>query len=377
MSIEMYSMALLTASLLLSLFLAVVLLSNLHQKKGGAKILGVFMLLLAVFLFDFAWLNGNLGLQGNLVVAVVYLPVTLSLQPLLFLYVIRLVGVKKLTRRYFLHFIPSVICLLSFVLFLFFLPDEALSEIKSGPIYMPYPAFFPEGFNLFLIVFNEGLFFLQIPVYVVALLLILRKHHKRIRNHYSNLEGLSLSWFQGFILMYLIFLGSIMVAEYMVSVSEAVSDLIYTIETLIFLVFLGYFGIKQQDVLILPQESKLPYFDESREKELAEQLRKVMDDQKPFLDTHFTISILAALMGTNRMYVSVLLNDYLGQSFYTLINNYRIDEAVKILDDAESMRYTIEGIAHSVGFQSKSTFIKHFRVKTGQTPGAYRLLCNT
>ncbi len=212
MTIEMYGMALLTTALLLSLFLAVVLMSNLNHKKSGARVLGVFMLFLAGFLFDYAWLNGNLGLQGNLAVAVVYLPIVLSLQPLLFLYVVRLAGVKKLTRRYFLHFLPS---------FVFFLPDEALSEIKSGPIYTPYPEVFPKEFNLFLIVFNDVLFFLQIPIYVVALFAILRKHRKRIRNHYSNLEGLTLSWFQGFILMYLIFLGSLLVAEYLVSVSES------------------------------------------------------------------------------------------------------------------------------------------------------------
>jgi len=373
MSIEMYIMALLAASLLLSLFLAVVLLSNLNHKKCGARILGIFLLVLAGFLFDYAWLNGNLGLQGNLAVSAVYLPIVLSLQPILFLYVVRLAGVKRLSRRYFLHFLPSFICLLSFVLFLFFLPDEALSEIKSGPIYTPYPSIFSKEFNLFLIVFNDVLFFLQIPVYVVALFAILRKHRKRIRNYYSNLEGLTLSWFHGFILMYLIFLGSLLIAEYLVSVSEAVSDLIYTIETLIFLLFLGYFGIKQQDVAVLPQESKPPYFDETRVTEMTEHLRKLMVDKKPFLDTNFTINTLAVLMGTNRMYISVLLNDYMGKSFYRLINSCRIDEAVKILDDTESMKYSIEGVAHSVGFKSKSTFIKHFRNNTGQTPGQYRI----
>lgn len=373
MSIEMYSMSLLATSLLLSLFLAVVLLSNLNHKKSGARVLGVFMLVLAGFLFDYAWLNGNLGLQGNLVVSVLYLPIALSLQPLLFLYVVRLTGVKKLTHKYFLHFLPSFICLLSFILFLFFLSDGALSELKTGPVCAPYPTVFPKEFSFFLLVFNDGLFFLQILVYVVVLIAILRKHRKRIHNHYSNLEGLTISWFKGLILIIMIFLGSLLVAEYLIAVSEAVSDLIYTIETLIFLLFLGYFGIKQQDVDILPQEAKPPYFDEARITEMTQHLKKVMESEKPFLDTNFTVSTLAGLMGTNRMYISVLLNDYMGRTFYSLINSYRIDEAVKILDDAESMRYTIEGIARSVGFSSKSTFIKHFRDKTGLTPGEYRI----
>lgn len=372
MSIDITITVLLVASVLLSLFLALVFLTSQNEKKRGAKALGLAMMVLGVFLFDFSWLNGSLGFEGNLVVSVPFLSLALSLLPLLFLYVLRLTGVKKLTRRYFLHFLPSIVCLLIYIIFLFFLSDEAINEIKAGQIFAPYSEIFPPAFRLFMIVFNDGIFILQILGYVVAFLIVLKEHYKRITNYYSNLEGYNLSWYKGFIIIYLMFLSSILATEYLLAVSVSVSNLIYTIEILVFLVFMGYFGLRQQDVVLLPQESKLPYMDESKMTVLAEHLKKVMENDKPFLDSHFTINTLSNLLKSNRMYVSALLNDHLGQSFYPMINGYRIDEAVKILEDTESMKYSIEGIAHSVGYKSKSTFIKHFRAKTGQTPGQYR-----
>lgn len=372
----MSTTAILAATILLSLFLALVLLSGPDSGHSGAKFLGLCMLVLGLFLFSFAWQNGNLGLKLNLMISVFFISILLVMQPLTFMYVLRVTGVKSLTNRnhlHFVHFLPSVLSLIIFVIFLFFLPEEAISEIKARPINKPYPGVFPQEFKIFLLVFKDLLVFLQIPVYAVLLIVILRKHYTRIRDYYSNLEGFTLSWFQWFVFMYFIFLGSILVAEYLVSASVMVINLIYAIEVLVFLVFIGYFGLRQQDVVLLPQEPKPSYFDDSKASAMEELLKKVLEDEKPFLDTHFTINALAILMKTNRMYVSVLLNDYVGQSFYSLINSYRIDEAVRILDGTESMKYSIEGIAHSVGFKSKSTFIKHFRVKTGLTPGEYRI----
>ncbi len=373
MNLEMWASALLIASLILSLFIAIILLSNKKVQNCGGQFLGVFMILISAFLLDYAWVNGNLGFDQNMLISVLLIPIALSLQPLIFLYVLSLTGLKKSLRSSLIHFIPSVLSLLGFVFFLFSLPDDILAELLSGFLIAPYPEAFPQGLRFFLLLFNDIIFFLQIPIYVILILLILSKHRKRIRDHYSNLEGISLSWFQIFIIVYMVFLGSILVMEYLLNVSPVVTDFSYIITTLIFITFLGYFGIRQQDVVLHLNDSKQVYFNKTKAQEMELSLRQMMDDKKPYLDTNFTISVLASLMKTNRMYVSVLLNEHLDQSFYSLINNYRIDEAMRIMKNSESMRYSIEGIAHSVGFKSKSTFIKHFREKTGLTPGKYRL----
>ncbi|MCD6346917.1 MAG: helix-turn-helix transcriptional regulator, partial [Bacteroidales bacterium] len=373
MNLEMWASALLIASLILSLFIAIVLFSNKKVQNCGGQILGVFMIFLSAFLLDYALVNGDLGFEQNLLISVLLIPIALSLQPLVFLYVLSLTGLKKSLRSSLIHFIPSVLSLSGFIFLLFFLPDGILAELLTGMLIAPYPEIFPQGLRFFLIVFNDISFFLQIPLYVILILLILSKHRKRIRDHYSNIEGISLSWFQVFIIVYMGFLVSILVVEYLLTVSQIVTDLSYIITTLIFIAFLGYFGIRQQDVVLHLNDPKPVYFNKVKAIEMEISLKQMMDEKKPYLDTNFTISVLASLMKTNRMYVSVLLNDYLDQSFYSLINNYRIEEAMRIMKNSESMRYSIEGIAHSVGFKSKSTFIKHFREKTGLTPGKYRL----
>jgi AraC-like DNA-binding protein len=54
------------------------------------------------------------------------------------------------------------------------------------------------------------------------------------------------------------------------------------------------------------------------------------------------------------------------------INSYRIKEAKRMLLDASFNHLSIEGIARSVGFNSKSAFNATFKKITGMTPSFYQ-----
>ncbi|MDD2813384.1 MAG: helix-turn-helix domain-containing protein, partial [Bacteroidales bacterium] len=51
---------------------------------------------------------------------------------------------------------------------------------------------------------------------------------------------------------------------------------------------------------------------------------------------------------------------------------HRIEKAKELILQAESLKYSLEGIAHLVGYRSKSSFIQHFREHTGVTPGQFK-----
>ena len=62
-----------------------------------------------------------------------------------------------------------------------------------------------------------------------------------------------------------------------------------------------------------------------------------------------------------------------GRNFNALMNEYRIKEACRRLMDAENYgSYTIEGIARSVGYKSRSNFITIFKSIIGLTPSAFQ-----
>ena len=66
-----------------------------------------------------------------------------------------------------------------------------------------------------------------------------------------------------------------------------------------------------------------------------------------------------------------MINEHMGKNFYTLVNDYRIEEVKRRLQDPEYSNLTILAIAYDSGFNSKSSFNTIFKEKTGMPPSEY------
>ncbi len=93
-----------------------------------------------------------------------------------------------------------------------------------------------------------------------------------------------------------------------------------------------------------------------------------MENRQLYRDKNFTLDILADAIGTNRTYISQVINEKMGRSFSQFVNEYRIREARMLLVNDQYQHYTIEAIAQHVGFKSKSSFHSSFKKLTGITP---------
>lgn len=80
---------------------------------------------------------------------------------------------------------------------------------------------------------------------------------------------------------------------------------------------------------------------------------------------------VADILETNRTYLGQLMNEFYKKSFTQYINDLRIDEAIRILDNPESKR-AIRLIGLDLGFNSVTTFNAQFKRRTGMTPAQYR-----
>lgn len=86
-----------------------------------------------------------------------------------------------------------------------------------------------------------------------------------------------------------------------------------------------------------------------------------------------SIGKLAEAIGCNTKYLSQIINDEYNCNFNAFINEIRIKEACRrILAGGEWDRLTMEAIANSVGFKSRSTFSQFFKQVTGMTPTEFR-----
>ncbi|MBN2730313.1 MAG: tetratricopeptide repeat protein [Bacteroidales bacterium] len=120
------------------------------------------------------------------------------------------------------------------------------------------------------------------------------------------------------------------------------------------------------------EKYKTSALDDDHKRGLLRGLNQIMKEEKPFLTSDCTIDNLAKKLNSNRQYLSQLINQHFGKNFNAYINEFRIKEARKILIEDEKNRYSIEGVADMVGFQSRTSFINAFKKYTGVTPSFFK-----
>ena len=94
--------------------------------------------------------------------------------------------------------------------------------------------------------------------------------------------------------------------------------------------------------------------------------QKLMRDEQLFLQPRLSLDDVALKLGTNKVYVSRLVNNAYNLGFPELINILRVDYAEQyILNHGEARQ---DEIAHACGFLSASSFNTTFKKVTGMTP---------
>ena len=104
--------------------------------------------------------------------------------------------------------------------------------------------------------------------------------------------------------------------------------------------------------------------------EMKAQLDELMNEREIYLNSHLTLSDLAAALGTNRTYLSNYLNRELKVSFYDYVNSHRVKRACAMITSDPDV--SITDLAERCGFNSVSTFRRSFSREVGLTCGEYR-----
>ena len=110
---------------------------------------------------------------------------------------------------------------------------------------------------------------------------------------------------------------------------------------------------------------------EEKKSELFQALEKLMNEEHIYTDNLLTKDKVAKLLGSNRTYLSQIINEQTGKTFTQYINDYRIQDAIRILSDSNNQT-PIKNLSTELGFSSTTTFYKQFQTATGMTPTQYR-----
>lgn len=135
--------------------------------------------------------------------------------------------------------------------------------------------------------------------------------------------------------------------------------------------FLLLYYVKNKTLISSDNKEKyINKIDENLVKEIQEQINTLFETRKIYTNPELTLSILAKELNIRPQLLSQFINDNLNKSFTQFINEYRIDEAKRLLK--ESTQFKIDAVGFESGFNSTSTFYSSFKKITGTTPSNYQ-----
>lgn len=217
----------------------------------------------------------------------------------------------------------------------------------------------------------------------------LRQYRKAIPSFYTNFEGIDLAWIRRLIelmgvLFITIFLLIVLGRNFRLFAVQYVFRYV-SLSLTFFTAYYAYRYIKQIEIFHLRKETTLQlsatavptkYANSSLTLAEMENIQAavltLLKEEEAFLDEELTLAKLAQRLAVSSQKVSETLNRCMKQSFYDLVNTFRIERAKDLLLDPAYDHLSIEGIAYECGFKSRSTFFKFFKKIVGSTPTAFK-----
>lgn len=144
----------------------------------------------------------------------------------------------------------------------------------------------------------------------------------------------------------------------------------------IFIYIIGFYVLKQPEIFKINTNSELKKISQKRlsiEKITALKIaiEKQLKEEKLYHKSNLSLSDFAKELQISTNDLSWLINNTYKTNFYEFINRYRVEEFIVRIKKGDAKKHTISAISLDVGFNSKSTFYKAFKLITDTTPVSY------
>ncbi len=362
----------------LGLLQAVILSSILFFSKRNNPIKQYFLAwIILIFAYNsFEMLMFTLGKANNFFFIDNYIPLVhiYCIGPLLFLYVVsNTIGTDALSQTKWVYFIPALICLAVNLVFFLLITFNIIDEIHRPQFFMIYRNTINVERNLMIVVFGWFLF---------KSYQILRQWQSEAILGEDTKEENSIihRWLT---LLLHVFLGTLIIWSFTIYGSvllhqENNTQFYLPLECWLSFVmyWIAFMGFHNISIIRIDKQktnqSILDVLDDKQVSEAIEQLRRVMEQEKCYLNPTLNLTKVSELTGLTPKVISAICNQVLNKGFGEYINEYRIEEAKVRLADPQHKHLTILSIAYDVGFNSLPTFQRAFKQITGMTPTMFQ-----
>jgi AraC-like DNA-binding protein len=386
------------------LFLALALVFLRRGNRRANLFLAALLLTLSVLLVDGFLIATNYYSRYPRLIALIW-PWNFLVGPFLYFYVRELSSPKRMVFSWglLLHFLPAI----AFALFPALFYSMSAYENVSGWAYSLSPL---KGTQLFTQNVVSLLVVLQKAVYYLLSFLLVIAYGSRIKQSFSSLETISLSWLRTLLLLffslcilftffsffaapfgiyreigYLLYLGTAVVTYVMAFKAILQPEIFSRIEAARQAELIRTDEVMVPDAPALaadmPQETGGMMFREKYQKswltderatEIVRRLLRLMEIEKPHLEPELTLPELAAKLSVSPHHLSQVINRETNKSFFDFVNEYRVQEAKRLLGSPKHGHLSILGIALDAGFNSKSAFYTAFGKHIGMTPSEFK-----
>lgn len=300
---------------------------------------------------------------------------TFIMSPLLYIYLQKIPELKEKRINYNGLYIGIVGYVITFVLFL--LPINLKVIIEASTLYL----------------FFEFLSLLFSLAYILISYNYIKNKKKELQSDFFNANYSESKWAYNFVklLLFSIFglIGAIIILiifQLLSNINSPLYTFIFSLLDTVFLYILIIYGLKHKYLKSFHLDfssKKRKNSNEVKSKDDIVEFEKIINSLYTFLKTSeafkksdFSITDASVALNIHTKKISTALNSLKAQNFNSFINEFRIEEAKKLLEQNASSDYTIEGIGNLVGFNSKSVFYKEFKKNMGMTPLHYLKVIN-
>jgi AraC-like DNA-binding protein len=219
------------------------------------------------------------------------------------------------------------------------------------------------------------LFLVQFIVFVIGNQLLIQKYGVKAEQFYSDMEeeNYKNAKMLNFLIV-IMFITSFIAYTFSyrdIIPKELALKIILSISSII-LFLIGFLGIKQEPINptfefvsnddALTQLEVIPL--DSRKK-ILHKIQLQFEEEKIYLNSQLNIMDIVQAVGTNRTYISSIINQHYNQNFCSFVNSYRIKELESVI--YQNPYFTNEVLAESCGFGSLNSLKRAIFTKSGMT----------
>lgn len=368
MTLNLWSV-LLIASASQCLFLVLFFLKKTSKNKTASRLL---VLLLAIILF----MNvGNLWYAARLYLEVPWMAgigrgTTLLIGPAFYLYTLSVI--KPGFRLRSLHFLHLSGYLLGLTL-IFFQSNSDSANVEMQKV----EAFLMNGIQATpLVLIRFGLYVLHLAAYLFLARKEVVRAGTQLNDNYLISKESRIKWLTKLnsvlIAITVVFIWSFidaLITGYYNSDSNYINTLVYSV----FVYLIAYQALAAEREIVPDFKTRYQAGQRVNEDKAAitGKLHRLLVEEKVFRDPELKQADVARMLDIPPHQLTALLNRELKQTFFELLNTYRVEEFLKLSEDVSFDHLSIMGKAQEAGFKSKSSFNTAFKKIKGTTPSEF------